>query len=334
MVEPTASAAPRGRVGRPWNIVLPIAFAIGGASAILDVLIEPRLFGSHAWIYTDAARAWLSGGDPWLTGPPADLFAGPPPMLLPFVPFVALPSQLIAIMGVLVAAASLVWLLVKLGLPGYWIGFLPFAGVVVLGHFEVPVVLLLLYGGRFAGLATLVKPYTAFALLAQQRWTALAVAIIAVVVTAPLLPWAQFFEDRDFIATSLARQYGGDSVFGNPLLVGVAGVALLSLGWRRAFWIGAPVLWPFAQQSYKIMAVPLMTPVLATFWALPIPGATVLGIVAQALLERVAGRRSLPAWLCTGIEPLTGLGASIWPALPVLLRPTGHAVSEPAATVA
>jgi hypothetical protein len=322
-----------GRVGRPWNWILPLAFAIGAENSILHVILEPRLLGSHAWIYTDAARALFAGGDPWRVGPPAGVVAGPPPMLLPFMPFVGLPNEVIAAIWLVASVVALVWLLWKLGLPGYWIAYTPFFAVVVLGHLELLVVILLFYGGRLGGLAAIVKPYMGFALVAQKRWGAIAVAAVAVLVTAPFLPWGLFIQERDFIAANLARQYAGDSVFGNPILMVIAVVALASLGWRRALWLGAPLLWPAAQQGYKLMAVPLMTPVLAVFWALPFPGCALLGVVAQAILERVDDRRALPAWLKVGIQPLTPLGASVWPtrtpagpvAQPLVAHPSGAA---------
>jgi hypothetical protein len=303
----------RGWVGRPWNIILPVVFALGTENSILNVILEPRLLGSHAWIYTDAVRALFAGADPWRAGPPAGVFAGPPTMLLPFIPFVSLPNEVIAAIALFGSILGLIWLLRRLGLPGYWAGFMPLFAVTVLGHLELLAVAILFYGGRLGGLAAIVKPYMGFALVAQRRWQAIAVGAVAVLVTAPFLPWRLFIEERDFITANLARQYAGDSVFGNPVLMVVAVIALASLGWRRALWLGAPVLWPYAQQGYKLMAVPVLTPVVAVFWAIPVPGSALLGIVALAVLERVRDRRRLPDWLSVGIQPLTSLGASVWP---------------------
>lgn len=307
----------RGRVGRPWSIILPVAFAIGCTNSILHVILEPRLLGSHAWIYTDAARAWLAGGDPWRAGPPAGAFAGPPPMLLPFVPFVAVPNEIIAAIWFAASVVGMAWMLRRFGLAGYWLAFVPIFESVVLGHLELLTVLLLFFGGRLAGLAAIVKPYMGFALVAQRNWRAIAIGAVAVLVTAPFLPWARFIDERELIAASLARQYHGDSVWGNPIAMAIAFVALASLGWRRAIWLGAPVLWPFAQQGYKLMALPLLTPVIAVCWAIPLPGAALTGIVAQAVLERIDQRRPLPAWLKVGIQPLTSIGAAMWPKPPV-----------------
>jgi hypothetical protein len=75
------------------------------------------------------------------------------------------------------------------------------------------------------------------------------------------------------------------------------------------------------------MAVPVLTPVVASFWAIPVPGMALTGIVLQAVLERVDHRRPLPAWLRVGIQPLTEIGASIWPERRM------HAYEESVATV-
>ena len=235
-------------------------------------------------------------------------------MLIPFIPFTALPDVAIATIWVVASFIGMVWLLRKLGLPGYWLAFNPILAVVGLGHPELLAVALLFFGGRLGGLSVIVKPYMAFALIVQKRWRAIGVAVVAVGVTAPFLPWGLFIAEREMITRTLADQYSGDSVFGNPVLMLVAAVALASLGWRRALWLGTPLLWPYAQQTYKLMALPVMTPVIAIFWAMPVPGFALMGIVAQAVLERVDGVRPLPGWLREGIQPLTSMGADAWPA--------------------
>src|SRR5262245_39739697 len=93
---------------RPWNVITPIAFAIGTAVAVLIPFLDTRIIGSHALIYTGAARAWLSGGDPWRAGPPEVIFAGPPTMLLPFGPFTDLPPDVTRMTWVVGTALILV----------------------------------------------------------------------------------------------------------------------------------------------------------------------------------------------------------------------------------
>jgi hypothetical protein len=268
-------------------------------------IADTRVFGAHASIYTDAARTWLSGGNPWLVGPDAAVFAGPPPMLLPFVPFIALPLDMTRLVWVVGGLLLMAWTLRRIGLPPYFLVFPPIFQVVLVGHPETLVLWLLVLGGPASGLITLIKPYAGVALVAERRWAAIALAGAAVLVSVPLLPWALFFEELPRIASNLARQSNGDSVFGQPVLMVVVLVALASIGVRRALWLSVPLLWPSAQPTYKVMTVPALSPVLALFWAIPIPGATLLGIVVEAVLCWAAARRTLPSWLASGLGPVT-----------------------------
>jgi hypothetical protein len=283
--------------------MLPLVFALGSAYSALTVILDPGIIGSHAAIYTGAARAWLEMRDPWEVGPIAAKFAGPPTMLLPFAPFVVLPVDVTRLIWVCGSAALSIWSLRRLGLPGYWLGFPPLFGAIVLGHPEVVVLSLLVMGGAGAGLACLIKPYAGFPLVAERAWRALAVAGGLFIVTAPLLPWGLFIQDLPNIAATLARQSHGDSVFGQPLPMLIAGAVLASLGLRRALWLATPLLWPLAQPGYKIMTIPQVSPLLALFWAIPLPGATLLGVFAEAVALRVASLRPVPAWLSSGIRP-------------------------------
>jgi hypothetical protein len=196
------------------------------------------------------------------------------------------------------------WVIRRLGMPAYWLAFPPLFSAIILGHVEILVLAAIVLRGPLSGLAAVIKPYAALPLLAERRWRALAVSTAVLVVSLPFLPWTRFFEDLQSIGATLARQHVGDSTFGDPVLMAIATVALLSLGLRRALWLAVPVLWPFAQPIYKSMTLPVLTPVLALFWALPVPGATLLGVVAFAVLVRIDAVRALPALLRTGIQPI------------------------------
>jgi hypothetical protein len=286
-------------------------FAIGSAWSVVVIVVAPGVFGSHALIYTGAAQAWLSGADPWQVGPPLVVFAGPPPMLLPYALFTFLPADVTRVAWVAIDLGVSIWAIRRLGLPAYWLAFPPLFEAIVLGHPEVLVLGLLVLGrdarARFAaplaGLAVLVKPYAAAALIAERRIGALVVAAVATAATLLILPWGRFLDELPAISANLARQNVGDSTYGAPLLMLVAVIALAALGPRRALWLAVPVLWPYAQPIYKVMSIPVMPPLLALLWAIPIPGLTLVGLVAFAVLTLVERRRALPPWLREGVRP-------------------------------
>jgi hypothetical protein len=288
---------------RVWAVLLILAFMPGAASWMLAILIYPPAIGSHANIYTEAAAAWLAGTDPWAVGPPQAIFAGPPPMLIPFAPFVGLPVDFTRFAWFLADLGLAIWVTRRLHLPAYWVSFPPLFDAIFLGHIEVLILALVVLKGPLSGLAITIKPYAAFALIAERRWAALALGAAFVVVTAPFLPWERFVTQFSGISATLSRQSHGDSVFGDPLLMLIAVVALGALGVRRALWLGVPVLWPAAQPIYKTMTLPILTPVIALAWALPVPGATLIGLIAQVLLERVDRVRPLWPWLRFGLQP-------------------------------
>jgi hypothetical protein len=276
-------------------------FAFGCWPHSVAAIIAPQSIGSHAAIYTDAARTWLAGGNPWTVGPELAVFAGPPPMLLPFVPFINLPvdlTRLVWVGGTLILA---IWTLRRLGMPPYWLAFPPLFEVIELGHPEVLILWLLVLGGPVSGLAAMVKPYSGLAILAERRWTALLALAVGLVATAPLLPWFEFIRELPRIAELVVIQNNGDSVFGQPVLMVVAVAALAVLGPRRGLWLATPVLWPYAQPTYKVMTVPALSPVCAFFWAIPVPGFTLVGVVAEAALLWIGRRSTLPAWLRAGL---------------------------------
>jgi hypothetical protein len=279
-----------------------LTFAVFSGLQAMEGLLVPLAVGSHAANYTAAARAWLQGGDPWQVGPPAAIYAGPPPMLLLFVPFVGLPvdlTRLIWVGGMLLLA---VWVVRRLGLPGYWIAFPPLFQAIFLGHPEVLVLALLVYGGPVSGIAAVIKPYAGAALLAERRWTAIVLAVAIVVVTLPILPWATFIADFSMITQNLVRQNHGDSVVGAPLLMAVAVVALLSFGLRRALWLSVPLLWPLSQPMYKTVTMPALSPFLAIAWSIPIPGSTLAAVIVEAVVLQFALRRRMPAAILSGFR--------------------------------
>jgi hypothetical protein len=312
--------APR-RFRLTWDVVLLVAFVPGAAWSVLVSIVAPLTIGSHGAIYADAARAWLTGVDPWQVGPPAAVFGGPPTMLLPFAPFAFLPWDVTRMAWVAIDAVVAVWAIRRLGLPPYWLIFPPLFEAIVLGHPEVLVLGLVVLRGPLGGLAVLIKPYAVLPLLAERRWTAIIVGAIAALITFPFLPWGRFFAELPQIGATIVRQSQGDSVFGQPLLMVVAVIALAALGPRRALWLAVPVLWPYAQPIYKSMSLPMLTPVVALAWALPVPNATLAGIVALAVLLSIDKVRPLPSWLALGIATAARPGPGTQTAAPVTASP-------------
>jgi hypothetical protein len=285
-----------------WRLLPPVVFALVSAQFLIGAVLDPRSIGSHASIYTAAARAWLEGGDPWSVGPPAAVFAGPPTMLVPFVPFVALPLDLTRLVWTLGSAILAVVVIRRLRLPGWWLGFPPIAEAIYLGHPEILLFGLIVFGGPLAGLAALVKPYCGAPLIAERRWRAIGLGAAVAVLSIVVLPWGVFVERLPVIGANLARQAAGDSTFGQPILMLIAAVALGSLGPRRALWLAGPVLWPAAQPIYKVVCVPAISPLLAVFWAVPMTGMTLVGLVVFAVADGVIRIGRGPEWLSAGVS--------------------------------
>lgn len=284
--------------------MLAVAFGAISATSIVLLVVEPGLIGSHAVIYTEAARVWLAGGDPWTVGPSMVVFSGPPPMLLLFAPLTFLPDEIVRYGSVAADALLAFTAISRLGLPRYWLAFPPLVEAVVLGHPEVVVLALLVFGGSvISGLATIVKVYAAGPLLAERRWRALALAAVVAVVTVPFLPWGRFIDELPMIQANLARQSVGDSTYGQPILMAIGLVSLAILGPRTALWLAVPVLWPYAQPVYKVMSIPKLPPIVALCWAIPVPGMTLVGVAVCAALVVAKSRITFPARVVALMQP-------------------------------
>lgn len=277
------------------------AFLVGSAWPIVVTIFAPETIGSHGGVYSDAARAMVTGGNPWVVGPPAAVFGGPPSMLVPFVPTAFVGWDAARFVWVALDLVVATWALRRLQLPAYWLLFPPLFIAISIGHPEVLVLALITVKHPIGGLAMLIKPYAAFPFLAERRWMAFSLAAVVGAVTLLVLPWRLFFDQLPEIGATLARQNVGDSVFGQPIPMAVGIICLIVLGPRRALWLGVPVIWPYAQPIYKTMTVPMLSPIIAIAWAIPIQGATVSGIVIEAALLLAARRRTLGSLLRSGL---------------------------------
>jgi hypothetical protein len=124
-------------------------------------------------------------------------------------------------------------------------------------------------------------------LLAERRFRSLMLAAALTLVTLVILPWRQFLDELPFITSSLALHAEDLSAFGEPVGMVLGVVALALLGARRGLWLATPVLWPSTQLHYAAMCVPALTRATALCFALPIPGAPLVGVVVAAILRRL-----------------------------------------------
>jgi hypothetical protein len=248
--------------------------------------------GGDALLYVTAAHTWLTAGDPWQVVIDGMRFAAPPPTLLFYLPFGFLSPATAATFWLVADVAAVIFVIRRLKLEWWWAIFPPIVESALAGNPE-PVVLAFLISGSNAarGLAPLLKIYAFAPLLSERRWIAATTAALLLVITTFLLPWGQYLGDAPLIASTLTQQNAGLSAFSVPFLLPLGLLGLIGLGLRRSGWLAVPVLWPHTQLHYAVTALPEMTSVLAFGFSLPIPGAPVVAVAAQALLERRRARR-------------------------------------------
>jgi hypothetical protein len=270
-------------------LTLPLVFFFVSGRWFASYLVGPGSLGFDARLYAVAARALVEGRDPWHADLFGAHFAGPPTTLIPFVPFAYAPEEVVAAAWIGGSLLLAILILRRLGLPPWWLAFPPLFFAIVTGSVEVLMVALLVAGGVTSGLAAVLKPYAVLPLLAERRWGALVVAMAACAATLLALPWGTFVGDLPYISDRLQFQSFASNAFGNIPLMLIAAAALLSMGIRRALWLATPVLWPNTQVHYAAMTLPVITPLLATCWALDFPNAMVVGVVLAAISHRLRG---------------------------------------------
>jgi hypothetical protein len=185
----------------------------------------------------------------------------------------------------------------------WWLAFPPLVDGMWNANPHVLVMPLILAG--LAPLAVVIKVYGAVVPLVRLEIRVLLVSALALLVTAPFLPWLQFLNDLPFVMNQLRLQSnGGLSVWAAPLpwlpiLVVVALVALVLIGRERASWWAVPVLWPSTQWYYASMAIPGLSGTWpwmlgAAILAIPVSGGPLIALIVCAASVLIA-RRRLPA---------------------------------------
>lgn len=278
----------------PWSRVIPYVFAITSGFQLLGVVLQPELLGFDARLYSAAARAWLQGADPWLVSSHGVYFAGPPPSLLPYVPFVDLPDAAISAIWIVGTLVLAVLALRALRAPAWWLIWWPILDGCIVGNSNIAVLaLLVVLGGRLSALAPIAKIYSLAPLVGDRRWRAILASCVLLAISLPILPWGLYLADLGTSVENLRITSATTSVYGQPVLMVVGVIALLLLGWRRGAWLAVPVLWPYTQPHYLAPSVPALSPLLAIAWSFPNPLIVVGSLVIEAGIVTMR-RRSVP----------------------------------------
>ena len=275
-------------------------------------------FGIDARIYYRGVLAWLHGTNPWdaavTVGGSAYHYAGSPVTTVILAPAALLSEDLFTAVWLILTWAAAAWTIRRLGLPIWWLLFPPISEALFSGNPQLIVLALLLADrGWLAAIATALKVYAFIPLFGESRWRAIGLAIglnALTILVAPAL-WLGYIQQFGSISDRLAfESIEGFSAFYYPalLVVTVVALALLALRDRAAAgWLAVPAAWPASQLHYSTMAMPVMTPLLAFFLAIPIlrlPPEIILveivrRLVTPGLLGWFQARRPIP------IRPVT-----------------------------
>lgn len=260
--------------------------------------------GIDARIYHRGVVAWLGGGDPWTesvkVGGASYHYAGSPVTTLVLAPAGLLSEDAFTAVWLILTWIAAAWILRRLHLPPWWLLFPPISEALFSANPQLIVLALLLADRTWlAVLGTALKVYAFIPLAGEGRWRTVGVAIAvnaATIVIAPGL-WYRYIGELGMISSRIAREsIQGFSAFYVPALlaVTVVALALLALRDRRAAgWLAVPAAWPASQLHYSTMALPVMSPLLAVFLAVPTlrlpPVIIVLEIGRRLLAPRVSG---------------------------------------------
>lgn len=270
-----------------------LAVWFGVITAIRLTVLIPSGVGFDAHLYLAATRAWLAGLDPWVTLE-GTRYAAPPPSLLPLAPLAMLPEAVGVAALLVLSVVGVVATIRLLKLPWWWILFPPLVDGGWNGNPQVLLVPLILVGA--GPVAIFLKAYAAIPVVLSLRWRAVVVTAVALLVTAPFLPWGLYFAQFQELSAALNEQsVGGLSATVLPLLLPVAIIALVLCGRERAGWLAVPVAWPATQWYYSTLAIPALTPVGAALMAVPVPGFVVLAAIAVAVERRNTSLKKLVA---------------------------------------
>ncbi len=254
--------------------------------------------GIDATIYHRGVVAWLGDTNPWDAAVVVQgwsyHYAGTPVTTVLMAPAGLLDEVAFTRAWLLLTWVATVWTLRRLHLPLWWLLFPPISEALFSGNPQLIVLALLVANQPLASaVATGLKVYAFVPLAGEGRWRHIAVAVALAVATAIVAPglWLDYFRQFGEISSRLEIETTkGASAFSYPalLVVTVAALLVLAIRDRRAAgWLAVPAVWPASQFHYSTMALPVMTPFLAVFLAVPIPQAAPVVIILEVVRRLV-----------------------------------------------
>lgn len=287
---------------RVGTILLVVWFAWITYGRISSFVSQGFPIGIDATIYHRGVVAWLQGGDPWGAAVVVHgwsyHYAGTPVTTVLMAPAGLLSEAAFTRVWLMLTWVAAVWTLRRLHFPLWWLLFPPMAEALFSGNPQLIVLALLVANLPFASaVATGLKVYAFVPLAGEGRWRHIGVAVALNAATTVIAPnlWLDYVRQFGAISSRLANEStNGGSAFYFPAMLAatVAAVLLLAIRDRRAAgWLAVPAVWPSSQFHYSTMALPVMSPFLAVFLALPQPQAAPVVIILEVV------RRLVTPWV-------------------------------------
>jgi len=135
---------------RLFRPVLIAVFTVVTLGLAIPPLLVGLPFGWDAVVYTEAARAWLEGANPWTSQGYAIGYAAPPPSFLPYILFAPLPDPVVSAAWIVIALGCALYCLRRIGLPAWWLLFPPVSLGIMTGSSALLVTALLVRAGVIA----------------------------------------------------------------------------------------------------------------------------------------------------------------------------------------
>ena len=260
--------------------------------------------GIDARIYYRGVAAWLDGSNPWdaavTVGGAAYHYAGSPVTTILLAWSALFSEDVFTVLWLGLSLGAAVFTLHRVHLPIWWLLFPPISEALFSGNPQLVVLALILCNSSWlAAIGTGLKVYAFIPLAGEGRWRTIGLAVLLNAATFLIAPdlWFRYIDEFSQISSRLQYEsIEGFSAFYFPMLLAVTVVALaiLALRDRRAAgWLTVPAIWPASQLHYSTMALPVMSPFLAVFLAVPLlrlpPQIIIVEVVRRLIAPSVTG---------------------------------------------